>query len=174
MLGLSRLQIASIMSEAKVDEETEEVEYATFASTAARMIYSMVYLAAQAVRVDAVAKVAETEGAEFLNTLDEETIKDVLVEAFEEADKDGNGVLDVNEVQQVLKSLGVGQLALKPGEINAMIAAIDADEDGTVNYAELVDFLFDVLNHLERERWIKANAFSDWYDVSDDGVGEED
>ena len=39
---------------------------------------------------------------------------------------------------------------------------------------ELVDFLFDVLNHLERERWIKANAFSDWYDVSDDGVGEED
>ena len=174
MLGLSRLQIASIMSEAKVDEETEEVEYATFASTAARMIYSMVDLAAQAVRVDAVAKVAETEGAEFLNTLDEETIKDVLAEAFEEADKDGNGVLDVNEVQHVLKSLGVGQLALKPGEINAMIAAIDADEDGTVNYAELVDFLFDVLNHLERERWIKANAFSDWYDVSDDGVGEED
>ena len=97
--------------------------------------------------MDAVAKVAETE-AEFLNILDEETIKDVLAEAFEEADKDGNGVLDVNEVQHVLKSLGVGQLALKPGEINAMIAAIDADEDGTVNYTELVDFLFDVLNHL--------------------------
>ena len=134
MLGLSRLQIASIMSEAKVDEETEEVEYATFAATAARMIYSMIDLSAQAVRVDAVAKVAETEGAEFLNILDEETIKDVLAEAFEEADKDGNGVLDVNEVQHVLKSLGVGQLALKPGEINAMIAAIDADEDGTVNY----------------------------------------
>ena len=50
MLGLSRLQIASIMSEAKVDEETEEVEYATFAATAARMIYSMIDLSAQAVR----------------------------------------------------------------------------------------------------------------------------
>ena len=80
-----------------------------------------------------------------MNILDERQL--AFLAGVRRADKDGNGVLDVNEVQHVLKSLGVGQLALKPGEINAMIAAIDADEDGTVNYTELVDFL-GVLNHL--------------------------
>jgi len=48
----------------------------------------------------------------------------------------------------VLMALGAGDLALKPGEINAMIAAVDEDEDGRVTYGELVDFLFDVLTHL--------------------------
>ena len=48
----------------------------------------------------------------------------------------------------MLMALGAGDLALKPGEINAMIAAVDEDEDGRVTYGELVDFLFDVLTHL--------------------------
>lgn len=160
MLGLSKLQITSIMSEAKRDDETKLVDYMVFAPTAARMIYSMIDLSSQALRVDAIAKISESEGAQLLHSLNGDTIKHVLKMAFEEADKDGNGTLDQMEIAEVLQALGAGELALKPGEINAMIAAVDANEDGKVTYAELVDFLFDVLTHLERENYIQEVAFS--------------
>ena len=55
---------------------------------------------------------------------------------------------------------GTGELELKQAEINAMVAAVDADEDGKVTYGELVEFLFDVLTHLERENYIQEVAFS--------------
>ena len=67
----------------------------------------------------------------------------------------------------MLQALGSGELALSPGEINAMIAAIDSDEDGAVEYEELVDFLFDVLSHLERERYIQDNAFGRWEELDE-------
>lgn len=159
MLGLSKLQISSILSEAKMGEK-KMVDYMIFAPSAARMIYSMVDLSSQALRVDAIAKISESEGAQLLHSLNGDTIKHVLKMAFEEADKDGNGTLDMGEIADVLQALGAGELALKPGEINALIAAVDEDQDGKVTYAELVDFLFDVLTHLERENYIQEVAFS--------------
>jgi len=159
MLGLSRLQITTIMSEAAEDND-KLVDYFKFAPTAAQMIYTMVDLSSQALRVDAVAKLSEAEGAQLLHSLNGDTIKSVLMAAFQEADKDGNGTLDRDEVYDVLMALGTGELALKQAEINAMVAAVDADEDGKVTYGELVDFLFDVLTHLERENYIQEVAFS--------------
>ena len=169
MLSLSRLQISAVMSEAKTDEESEErmVDYTVFAPVAARIIYSMVDLSHQAKRVDAVAKLSQSDGARILDQLDASTIKEVIRHAFHEADVDGNGTLDPEEMRTVLQALGSGELALSPGEINAMIAAIDSDEDGAVEYEELVDFLFDVLSHLERERYIQDNAFGRWEELDE-------
>jgi hypothetical protein len=36
----------------------------------------------------------------------------------------------------------------------AMFAAIDADESGTVDWSELVNFLCDTLEHVERETYV--------------------
>ena len=155
--------------EAKTDEESEErmVDYTVFAPVAARIIYSMVDLSHQAKRVDAVAKLSQSDGARILDQLDASTIKEVIRHAFHEADVDGNGTLDPEEMRTVLQALGSGELALSPGEINAMIAAIDSDEDGAVEYEELVDFLFDVLSHLEPERYIQDNAFGRWEELDE-------
>jgi len=147
MLGLSRLQVTTILSEAKEDD-SGSIDYTVFAPAAAQMIYTMVDLSSQALRVDAIAKMSEAEGAQLLHSLNGDTIKSVLHSAFKEADKDGNGTLDRTEVYDVLMALGTGELELKQAEISAMIAAVDADEDGKVTYSELVDFLFDVLTHL--------------------------
>lgn len=170
MLGLSRLQISAIMAESKPDEEEEErpVNYGAFAPVAARMIYSMVDSTSQAMRLDAVAKISEADGAHILNQLDGDTIKEVISQAFEEADADGNGVLDREEVYTVLRALGASELALSTAEINAMIAAVDDDGDGVVSYGELVDFLFDVLTHLERENYIQDVAFATYVDRVDE------
>jgi len=159
MLGLSRLQVTTILSEAKEDD-SGSIDYTVFAPAAAQMIYTMVDLSSQALRVDAIAKMSEAEGAQLLHSLNGDTIKSVLHSAFKEADKDGNGTLDRTEVYDVLMALGTGELELKQAEISAMIAAVDADEDGKVTYSELVDFLFDVLTHLERENYIQEVAFS--------------
>jgi Ca2+-binding EF-hand superfamily protein len=105
MLGLSKLQITSIMSEAKV-ADGKIVDYMIFAPTAARMIYSMIDLSSQALRVDAIAKISESEGAQLLHALNGDTIKHVLKTAFEEADADGNGTLDPDEIADVLGALG--------------------------------------------------------------------
>jgi len=159
MLGLSRLQVTTILSECK-ESDDKKVDYMVFAPTAAQMIYTMVDLSSQALRVDAIAKMSEAEGAQLLHSLNGDTIKSVLGSAFQEADKDGNGTLDRQEVYDVLMALGTGELELKQAEINAMVAAVDADEDGKVTYGELVEFLFDVLTHLERENYIQEVAFS--------------
>ena len=167
MLGLSRLQISSVMAEADVreDEETGErmVEYQLFASVAANIIYSMVDSSKQALRVEAVSKISAASGARKLMesaVLEPEAIKTYIKTAFEAADANEDGVLDQKEVTAVLRSLGSGELQLKPNEINAMVASVDADDDGMVEYGELADFLFDVLMHLEREAYIQEVAFA--------------
>jgi len=170
MLGLSKLQITSIMSEAKMGDG-KMVDYMIFAPTASRMIYSMIDLSSQALRVDAIAKISESQGAQLLHSLNGDTIKAVLAAAFTEADKDGNGTLDREEVADVLMALGAGELALKTGEISAMIAAVDENEDGKVTYGELVDFLYEVLTHLERENYIQEVAFSAELDRIEEAQG---
>ena len=167
MLGLSRLQLSAVMAEAEVreDEDTGErmVAYQPFASVAANIIYSMVDSSKQALRVEAVSKISAASGARKLMesaVLDPDAIKATIAAAFQAADANGDGVLDQKEVTAALTSLGAGELQLKPNEINAMVAAVDADDDGMVEYGELADFLIDVLMHLEREAYIQDVAFS--------------
>uniref|UniRef100_A0A7S0QZZ8 EF-hand domain-containing protein n=1 Tax=Pyramimonas obovata TaxID=1411642 RepID=A0A7S0QZZ8_9CHLO len=169
LLGLSRLQILAIMSEANPDPDGS-VDYPVFAKTAADMIYTLVDLDSQGERVKAINQIALTEGAELLHGLDVDTVKDIMSQAFVEADKDGNGYLDSREIQDVLRALGTGDLQLQDYEINALIASVDADGDGKVVYNELVDFMYDVLTHLNRERYVQEVAFG----AQEQGQDEEE
>eukprot|EP00218_Dolichomastix_sp_CCMP3274_P007625 CAMPEP_0170134698 /NCGR_PEP_ID=MMETSP0033_2-20121228/2054_1 /TAXON_ID=195969 /ORGANISM="Dolichomastix tenuilepis, Strain CCMP3274" /LENGTH=467 /DNA_ID=CAMNT_0010370269 /DNA_START=39 /DNA_END=1442 /DNA_ORIENTATION=- len=159
LLGLSRLQILSLMSEALPDGDGM-VDYTKFAAPCATMIYSFVDQDSQQQRLKAIATMAESEGAQLLKGLSSDTVKQVLMAAFEEADADKSGTLDRMEVMNVLMAMGAGELALKPAEINALMAAVDDNEDGVVSYRELVEFLYDVLVHLEREDVIQETAFN--------------
>ena len=165
MLGLSKLQLSAVMSESRCDEETDErnVEYTLFAPVAATMIHSMVDLSSQAKRVDAIGKISQTSGAKsLLNklTMDPDSVKSYIRTAFEAADVDKNGTLDHAEVTTVLRGMSAGELDLSQPEVNAMVAAVDSDQNGMVEYHELVDFLFDVLAHLDREAYIQEIAFN--------------
>lgn len=46
-------------------------------------------------------------------------------------------------------------MQLSDAHMRAMFTAIDADESGTVDWYELVSFICDVLEHLERDRYIQ-------------------
>eukprot|EP00898_Chlorokybus_atmophyticus_P006085 jgi/Chlat1/6478/Chrsp45S06056 len=151
-LGLTRLQVLMVMAEAEPDDNGE-VRYVEFAGSAARVIRGMLGAGAESehARALAVETISRTGGARLLHGLDEATVKDVLANAFAKADRDGGGALDMREVGDVLRMLGTGELALSTREIAALRAAVDENHDGVVHYRELVDFMFDVLLHLERE-----------------------
>ncbi|GAB4816528.1 hypothetical protein N2152v2_003574 [Parachlorella kessleri] len=56
-----------------------------------------------------------------------------LREAFASMDHDGNGVIDATELQGVLKGMGLGDT---PEEVAELLAQLDLDNDGSVDYQE--------------------------------------
>jgi Ca2+-binding EF-hand superfamily protein len=160
LLGLTRLQMLSILSEANPDAENN-VDYTPFAASASTMIYSLVDMASQEMRVKAVNQLAATEGADLLHGLDHETVKSILLATFQEADADQSGTLDAVELLDLVKALGTSDLQLTSPEINSLLASIDTDGDGAVDYVELVDFMIDVLTHVQRERYVSQVVFDE-------------
>ena len=49
-------------------------------------------------------------------------------------------------------------LGLSSAEINSMLAAVDENDDGVVEWHELVDFVWDVLMHLDRDQVVAELA----------------
>ena len=72
-------------------------------------------------------------------------------QAFALFDKDGNGHVDANELGQVLASLG--QIPTED-EINRMIAEVDGDMNGTIEFAEFLDMMKSKMSRKENEEEI--------------------
>ena len=163
MLSLSRLQISAVMSEAKTDEESEErmVDYTVFAPVAAyHLLHGGPLPPGEARRRGGEAVAVGRRLGSSINWTSF-TIKEVIRHAFHEADVDGNATLDPEEMRTVLQALGSVRTRAQPRG--------DQRHDrrhrlgrGGLSSKELVDFLFDVLSHLERERYIQDNAFGRW------------
>ncbi|XP_076097626.1 uncharacterized protein LOC143067898 [Mytilus galloprovincialis] len=62
-----------------------------------------------------------------------------LMEAFKTFDKDGNGFIDIDELKDAL--LNKGEDHLTDDDFKEMIAAVDIDGDGLVNYEEFVNLM---------------------------------
>jgi calmodulin len=56
-------------------------------------------------------------------------------EVFKMFDADGSGTLDVGELRDVMKSIG---LAPQEWEIKAMIAEVDGDDSGQIDWSEFL------------------------------------
>ena len=115
-----------------------------------------------------------------LHGMTADEIKQVLRAAFQEADTEGKGYLFPDQVYDVLQMMGTDTLNLSNWEMNALLAAVDENEDGMIEWEELVDFVYDVLTHLDRDLYVTEKAAETSMqgyggDISDDGVeGWED
>lgn len=57
----------------------------------------------------------------------------------------------------VLQMLGSQEgLGMSETHARAMFTAVDADESGSVDWVELVTFICDAIEHLERESYIES------------------
>ena len=172
IMGLSNLQVMAIMSEANLDS-SNCVDYVLFARTAAGMIYNLLDTDAITKRQTALATMADSDAAFVLRGMSEDQIMDLLKQAFQEADADGNGYLTPDETFEVLHSLGAGDLGLTEKEVTALMASLDENDDGVVTYPEFITFMFDVLQHLDREAQITEIAFNSVLESVDaEAVGE--
>jgi len=157
LLGLTDLQISVIFSESQPDKGGL-VDYAMFARKAAQLIFTFIDYDSQYKRTKAVVNVSKA-GSQLMRGLDKEKVLDLLTAVFLEADEDKSGTLDRNECYEALTTLGTGELQLRPKEIHALMSAMDENEDGSVSYGEYIEFMYDVLCHLEREEYIQDVAF---------------
>jgi len=60
----------------------------------------------------------------------------------------------------VVEMMSASSLALEPHEVTSLMAAVDTDQSGTVSYSELVDFFYEVLKHLNREKYVQDVRYS--------------
>merc|ERR1711988_704697 len=156
-LGLSKVQIVSVMSLADAGGDNM-VEVPVFVKAAAGMCNKFFDLGAQKEKAVAIANLSNTDGAQMLHGMTGEQIKDILRAAFQEADVEGKGYLFPDQVYDVLQMMGTGELGLSGAEINSLLASVDENDDGVVEWEELVDFVWDVLLHLDRDQVVAEIA----------------
>jgi len=158
MLGLTTLQLVTLVSQAPTDSRGL-VQYVQFVPIAASMIYAMYDVDSMKLRLQAIKEVSAAGGMAQLISMDIGALRGLLEEQFKAADVEGTGQLTMPEVMQVLNNLGTlapDSVPLSDTHMRAMFTAIDADENGTVDWFELVSFICDAIEHLEREQYLAS------------------
>lgn len=83
--------------------------------------------------------------------LTEETIKEFR-EAFSLFDKDGDGSISVTELGIVMRNMGQNPTE---AELKQMIAEVDADGNGQIDFAEFVTLMARKMNNADKDAEIK-------------------
>ncbi|GAX81847.1 hypothetical protein CEUSTIGMA_g9275.t1 [Chlamydomonas eustigma] len=157
-LGLSTLQLVTLMSQAPTTQDGA-VHYVQFVPIASNIIYQMYDVDSIKLRIQAVKQVADAGGVQMMTGMDFESLRALLQQLFEEADVNGTGQLTLPEVMQVLEQLGSDEtIQLSDLHMKAMFNAIDVDDNGLVDWYELVSFICDAIEHVEREHYISQMA----------------
>jgi Ca2+-binding EF-hand superfamily protein len=145
-LGLTRLQIHSILAEAEYDEEGM-ADYIKFAPKASELIYRMLDVDMQIERAEAVQGLIAT-GSDFdtVHGLGQPEVENVLLQEFAAADASGSGVLPMSAMKSVLQG---SSLQLSANEVSALLSACDVEE-GSTNcvYPMLASYAFYILQYI--------------------------
>jgi len=163
-LGLSQLQIATIVSAAGKDGRGS-IGYHKFVSVAAEMIAEMFHANMLSDR---------RRGAEVpqdVNDLTPEDLKNFLMKLFRGADQESRGVLNPADFKRVLLSTDLG---FTPEQMRRILVEADENEDETIDYRAFVEAAADTLQSLkskgtladqERLREREAEELSKEFDV---------
>lgn len=151
---LSKAQVAAIAGEADAKADGM-ISYAAFVPVAAHIMYELEAADKKYIELDAAMTVADSAGARAIHGLPYEEVVDILRTAFVMVDADQNGVLTMDELEQMLKMMTTAdgtKVELSEWEVEAVMSAVDTTEDGIVEYWELENFIFDVLHQLETKK----------------------
>lgn len=108
--------------------------------------------AAEALDLDGSGEIEYTEFvAGALNFFDDQ-LDALLWQAFTKFDADGSGKLGVEEISQLLskgRELGLGTLSPDTSQVKAMIAKLDRNSDGQIDFDEFRRFFTPQLEHAD-------------------------
>ncbi|KAA0169840.1 hypothetical protein FNF27_06863 [Cafeteria roenbergensis] len=141
-LGLPMSDVRRLMSEADENEDglIDYTEFVPLAVEVIETIYAKRRFDEEAAHRQAEAT-EETE-AYLLHGMPREKLENTLRDMFNRADADGSGKLSRTEFQTALRESGLG---LTRQEINVLLAEVDEDEDGEIDYEEFLPVCFNVL-----------------------------
>ena len=152
--GLRKVQVLAVMAEAEMDENGF-IDYEKLAPLAAAIIRSIwdqnadfdqaVYMESQEVSEDQIFG------------RDRQEVEDTVLAAFHEFDADRNGHLDPQEFKQCLMQTELLGRPLTDKEFNAVLAAVDEDQDGKISYGEFLKLVLEVMEYFwEQENYQNA------------------
>eukprot|EP00929_Paragymnodinium_shiwhaense_P052949 TRINITY_DN2650_c0_g1_i1.p1 TRINITY_DN2650_c0_g1~~TRINITY_DN2650_c0_g1_i1.p1 ORF type:complete len:361 (-),score=97.96 TRINITY_DN2650_c0_g1_i1:217-1299(-) len=82
--------------------------------------------------------------------LSSKSSKDEIKAVFKEADLNGDGVLDKEELKRLFLVLG-----MKVGSVNIFVESVDSDGDGTISYEEFLDWVMEPSCKFTAEGYVK-------------------
>ncbi|CAL1268504.1 unnamed protein product, partial [Larinioides sclopetarius] len=94
--------------------------------------------------------------ARYLVDEDSEAIQEELREAFRMYDKDGKGYINVADLREILRALDD---KLTEDELDEMIAEIDTDGSGTVDFEGNIGTFFELSEIVSKEDKISKTCF---------------
>jgi Ca2+-binding EF-hand superfamily protein len=142
-LGLTRLQILTVVSEAEVEDELGNVDYAKFAGKAATLVHFILDPDAQRERKEAVERI--------LGERSDEEVEQALLAACSAADTERTGMLPYAALKQALEGCG---LELAPKEVQALLGAgaprvVDDNIEPHIEYGPLIGNANQILQYLK-------------------------
>ncbi len=151
-LGLTRLQIHSLLAEGEYDADGL-CGYKKFAAKASEMIYRMLDLDAQIERAEAVGALLADNDFTAVHGLGEAEVEAALMDAFLALDDGGTGLLPLGSVRQALEGCSLG-LSVK--EVHGMLSLCIAEPDGSVAYSVVASHGFALMQYLAQEEAMAA------------------
>jgi Ca2+-binding EF-hand superfamily protein len=156
---VTRLQVTALLNDAPLNE-AGQVAWKEFLPKLTAMLKAFGDPEAIRERVEMQAR-AEFQPVEMMSHLDQKSFEETIETLFNEADHDGNGVLDVHEFHRCLSGADLG---LTGDEIADLMEFFDTDKDAMVSLPEFKRLAYDQLANLSRERAImRAMGSADGY-----------
>lgn len=145
-LGLSKLQITSVLSDAVMVDSM--VDYWKFVPVASTTIERMLDPSVMETKIEILSKGLLSE-EKCMNGKSEVELAKELNGLFDMYDLDESGQLDEQEFTMCLNSL---DLDITKQQIDALMVVADADKSGLVDRKEFMNFTFNHLLHMMKER----------------------
>ena len=140
-LGLTRLQILTVVSEAPQDE-AGNVDYQAFTPKAAKMCYALLDWEVQRERQVAIQQLTEGGGGDLVHGRTEDEVFEILAAACQAADPGGSGLLDPPVLFEAIAGC---ELQLSQKECYMLMSDAFPSEDGRIPYDNVVRAAFETL-----------------------------
>eukprot|EP00644_Phytophthora_capsici_P004180 jgi/Phyca11/7097/fgenesh1_pm.PHYCAscaffold_17_\ len=153
-VGLTRLQIIAVMSEAQEDN-TGFVNYEQFTAQISRMVVALVYVDSQQSYASYLQRYRKT--SEYYTVLDmnQHTFEQALSHALEAVDESHRGVLVRDEVVNAIRN---ALPEITDRQLRALMALSDPDEMGELEYSLITLSAFQALQKLQEYDMMVAEA----------------
>jgi Ca2+-binding EF-hand superfamily protein len=143
-LGLTRIQIAGVMSTVTVDKHSN-LDYMELVKAASGVIVSLGNVEHQRMLADQVESMKQNEDYGRVLGYTQDDMRGVLDGAFRDADAEGSGLLPIDQVAEVVASALQG---IDESQFNAVMSLAAVDDDGNVWYDDVSDWAYHTLEYI--------------------------